>query len=219
MALGQRTKSSTEGTARRILDHARQAFNERGVTAVGIREIARDLDLSPGNVSYYFPTKEDLILALIEEMHAENNAAFASSTGPRDFVQLDASLRVVMRRDLDNRWLTRDAVGLLITLPALRPLQKRMHEARLARVDAIVERLIEAKLLDPKKLAERQVFLRQQLVTQVFFWISATILAAPDRDPASSLDAHARSALALFSAYCTPSGQRQLDDVLARTHR
>ena len=82
MSLGQRTKAGGNETARRILDHARRAFNERGVAAVGIREIARDLGLSPGNVSYHFPTKEALVVALIEQVHAENNAAVSAPDGP-----------------------------------------------------------------------------------------------------------------------------------------
>jgi AcrR family transcriptional regulator len=213
MAIGQRTRGA-EGTARRILEHARHAFNERGVTAVGIREIARELRLSPGNVSYHFPTKERLILALIEEMHAENNTAFAATDGPRDLAQLDAMIRAVMRRDLENIWLMRDAVGLLIVLPALRPLQKHMHRARQLRVDGIVERLTEAKLLDAKRIEARLNLLRQQVLTQLLFWIPSAIVAAPDRDPAASLDDHARAVLALFSFYCTPRGRLQLERLL-----
>lgn len=111
-------------------------------------------------------------------MHAANNATVATD-GPNDFVELDAIVRAVMRRDLENRWLMRDAVGLLIVLPALRPLQKRMHRGRQARVDAIVERLTNAKLLDV------------------------------------SLDDHARAVHALFSAFTTAAGQRQLEALLA----
>ena len=33
------------------------------MAAVGVREIARDLGLSPGNVSYHYPTNEALLLA------------------------------------------------------------------------------------------------------------------------------------------------------------
>ena len=51
-------------------------------------------------------------------------------------------------------------------------------------------------------------------LTQVFFWLPAAIVAAPDRDPAECLDGHARAALALFLAYCTPAGRRQLEAVL-----
>src|SRR6186997_2413830 len=114
MTLVQRTKSTaSRETARRILDHARQAFNERGVAAVGIREIARDLGLSPGNVSYHFATKDALLAALVLEAHAQNNAQIAASRGPLDFAEVDRMFHAIMQRDLANRWLMRDAVGFL----------------------------------------------------------------------------------------------------------
>jgi AcrR family transcriptional regulator len=216
MPLGQRTNAEPAGTARRILDHTRQAFNERGMAAVGIREIARGLGLSPGNVSYHFPTKEALVAALIEEAHARNKAAVAAPTGPLDFEKLDAIFRGIMGRDLDNQWVMRDAVSLLIAMPALRPREQQMQRAREARVDKIAARLIDAGLLERKRTEQALARLRLQLLTQVFFWLPAAILAAPDRDPAERLDAHARAALALFLPYCTAPGRRQLEAVLAR---
>src|SRR5690349_8385863 len=133
MESGQRPNSQVPGTARRILEHARQAFNERGVAAVGIRELARELELSPGNLSYHFATKEALIAALVAEVHAENNAD-AAPPGELDFVALDAIVRGIMRRDLAHIWFMRDAAGLLLSSPALREHHLQMQRAREARV-------------------------------------------------------------------------------------
>jgi AcrR family transcriptional regulator len=44
-----------------------------------MRDVARELGLSPGDVFYHFPTKEALIAALVEEAHANNNAVAAPS--------------------------------------------------------------------------------------------------------------------------------------------
>jgi len=211
VGLGQRPNPGYGGTARRILEHARRAFNERGVAAVGIRDIARELRLSPGNVSYHFATKEALVAALIEEAHGENEALFSRAAGPLDFAGLDVAIRAIMRRDLENRWVMRDCVGLLATLPALRPLHETMQRAREARADGIVARLVDAGLIEPG--ADRAL-LREQLLTQVFFWLPAAIVAAPGRDPAERLDVHARAALALFRADCTRAGRRALEAVL-----
>ncbi|HLK12460.1 MAG TPA: TetR/AcrR family transcriptional regulator [Candidatus Binatia bacterium] len=189
-------------------------FNERGVGAVGIREIARDLGLSPGNVSYHFPTKEALVGALFEQAHAENNALFETPAGPLDFVAVDRIVRAIMRRDLGHRWAMRDFVGLLVASPKLRALHRRMQRARDARVDHMIESLIDAGLLDPKTTARARPELRQQLFTQVFFWLPAAVVAAPGRDPAARLDAHARAVLALFAGCCTPAGRRQLEGLL-----
>jgi AcrR family transcriptional regulator len=206
MVLGQRPKSQPSDTARRILDHARKAFNERGVGAVGIRDLARELDLAPGNLSYHFPTKEALITALIEEMHDINNAV-AAPVGPIDFVKVDELVRNIMQRDVDHRWATRDAIGLMLSLPALRVQHEQMQRAREARADGIITRLIEARLLVP---ATDRAILRLQILTQIFFWVPSALIAEPDRDPSERLDLHARAALALFVRFATAAGRRQL---------
>lgn len=216
MGLGQRTNSPPPPTTvQRIRDHARASFNERGVGAVRIRDIARDLGLSPGNVSYHFPTKERLVAALMEEAHGTNETAVAAAEATFGFDTVLHLLRAVMHRDLENRWAMRDYVGLLVTMPALRPLHEQMQRAREARVDALVARLVTAGLLDRRRTQRALPELRLQLLTQVFFWLPAAIVAAPERDPAERLDAHCRAALALFRAYCTPPGRRRLDLALA----
>ena len=216
MGLGQRTNGG-RATDQRILEHARQVFNERGVAAVRIRDIARDLDLSPGNVSYHFSTKERLVAALMEEAHGQNEDLVAAPVGGFGFDTLFHILQAIMRRDLEHRWMMRDSVGLLVALPTLRPLHERMQRAREARIDAIVARLIDAGLLDRRRTQRALSELRLQVVTQVFFWLPAAIVTAPDRDPADRLDTHCRAALALFRAYCTPTGRRRLDAIIARS--
>jgi AcrR family transcriptional regulator len=207
MGLGQRTNSQPT-TVQRIRDHARAAFNDRGVGAVRIRDIARDLGLSPGNVSYHFATKERLVAALMEEAHGSNEGLVDASAEPFGFDALLRLLQTFMRRDLENRWAMRDFAGLLIAMPALRGPHEQMQRAREARVDAIVARLVAAGLLDRRRTQRALPELRLQLLTQVFFWLPAAIVTAPDRDPAERLDAHSRAALALFRAYCTPTGRR-----------
>ncbi len=49
----------------RIIDRALALFNEHGLERIGMRELARDLQLRPGNLTYHFARKEDLILAQV----------------------------------------------------------------------------------------------------------------------------------------------------------
>lgn len=205
---------NASATAERILEHARRAFNERGVSAVGIREIARELDLSPGNVSYYFPTKEDLVGALIRAGHAANNALVTSPKPIASFADVAAAARAMMRRDLENAWLLRDYVGLLFTMPSLRALHEETHRGRLARIDTIIDRLVEAKLLDPERVRAWRELLRLQVLNQVIFWLPSATMAAPEGDPATRIELHLRAAMALFLPHCTPAGKRQLEPLL-----
>ncbi len=58
----------TAGTRRRILDQARVVFVERGFEAATIREICRRAEANVAAVNYYFSSKEELYLAVIEDL-------------------------------------------------------------------------------------------------------------------------------------------------------
>jgi AcrR family transcriptional regulator len=54
----------------RIVEAARARFLSEGVDGASLREIARDAGTNIGMVVYYFPSKDDLFLAVIEEVYA-----------------------------------------------------------------------------------------------------------------------------------------------------
>lgn len=54
----------------RIVHAARAAFLAEGVDGASLRAIAKGAKTSVGMVSYYFPTKDDLFLAVVEEIYA-----------------------------------------------------------------------------------------------------------------------------------------------------
>lgn len=59
-------------TRSRILEEVLRQFNKKGIHQVGVREIARSLNMSPGNLSYHFPKKEDLLLEIIKNYSKTN---------------------------------------------------------------------------------------------------------------------------------------------------
>ena len=53
----------------RILEAAKARFVSDGVDAASLRSIASDADTSIGMIYYYFPTKDDLFFAIVEEVY------------------------------------------------------------------------------------------------------------------------------------------------------
>lgn len=53
----------------RILDAARERFAATGVDASSLRSIASDAGTSIGMIYYYFPTKDELFLAVVEDVY------------------------------------------------------------------------------------------------------------------------------------------------------
>ena len=58
----------TEDKREKILNAAKNAFAQKGFTAVGIREIAKDAGLNSATLYHYFKNKEEIYSELLEEI-------------------------------------------------------------------------------------------------------------------------------------------------------
>ncbi len=65
-----------------ILHKALKLFNENGIEYVGVREIAADLGYRVGNITYYFPTKNDIIEGLTAQLVELNLKLFVPEPEP-----------------------------------------------------------------------------------------------------------------------------------------
>lgn len=66
----------------RILHAARERFLLEGVDGASLRAIAKDAGTNIGMVYYYFPTKDDLFLAVVEEVYERVLADFVTALDP-----------------------------------------------------------------------------------------------------------------------------------------
>jgi AcrR family transcriptional regulator len=95
-----------KGEARRlgILRAAARVFRRSGVAAAGMRDIAEEADLSPGNLYYYFAGKDELLFfcqdRTLDRMLEAAQAARASAIPVAD--QLRAVIRAHLHYTLDE---------------------------------------------------------------------------------------------------------------------
>jgi AcrR family transcriptional regulator len=100
------TRMQQRSEARRldILHAAARVFRRRGTAAAGMREIADEAGLSPGNLYYYFDSKDELLVfcqeRTLEHMLAAVAAAKAAGQSPAE--QLRAVLREHVHALLDE---------------------------------------------------------------------------------------------------------------------
>lgn len=79
-----RVRQRNEARRLHILRAAARVFRRRGVAAAGMREIAQEAGLSPGNLYHYFSGKDEILLfcqeRTVERMQAAVDAARGSAT-------------------------------------------------------------------------------------------------------------------------------------------
>ncbi len=63
-------------TRQEILNSAITLFARRGILATTMADLARAIHMTPGALYWHFPTKEDLLLAAIEELNTHFLASF-----------------------------------------------------------------------------------------------------------------------------------------------
>lgn len=80
----------------RVLEAARARFLLEGVDGASLRAIAADADTSVGMIHYYFPTKDELFLAVVEDIYAAMLTDLAAALAPD--VPVEARLRRLYAR-------------------------------------------------------------------------------------------------------------------------
>lgn len=128
-------------TRARILERARVLFNERGIDNVGVRDLARDLEMSPGNLSYWFTRKDELVRGLLLELRARNAARPAQAAVETVEGLLDA-FRTALEAQLEYRCLTESIVHVARTWPALGEVYRETEALRRAALAAHVRVLV-----------------------------------------------------------------------------
>lgn len=87
-----------------VLEKALDLFNEKGYAHVGMRQLARELGISPGNLTYYFKKKEDVLAALLNQFSIRNTKTI------ENYLQLEptnANFLRLMRKIFENQFMYR----------------------------------------------------------------------------------------------------------------
>jgi AcrR family transcriptional regulator len=134
-------------TRQRILDAAIDQFGARGVDAVSLDEIARDVGVRKQTVLYWFPSKDELVDAVLESVAAELVVVIdaAVRSAPDDPLErIDAVVKAVFRPAVRRPALL-GLVREVSRLPAAQADRLRRH------VQPLVDRCVEYMALEMDK--------------------------------------------------------------------
>lgn len=96
----RKTRSTSEATRSLIFRTAMDAFRERGVEAVTMRQIAKSADIALGAAYYYFPAKEAIIQAYYDQVQTDYFAKVSAQFAEGEHNLLER-LRIAFHSKLD----------------------------------------------------------------------------------------------------------------------
>ncbi|MBK8492879.1 MAG: TetR/AcrR family transcriptional regulator [Saprospirales bacterium] len=196
-------------TREKILTQSLKLFNAQGMAQVGVRDIARHLGVSPGNLSYHFPKKEDLVLELVNRMRAVNdqcyNTYFSGIPSLPGFLQ-------TMRGVFSNQY---DHQGLLIGQEEMRRIlfneydYKAVEERRKTHFKTIFLGLAAAGEL--KLESEDADFLVSYMTLFGRFWILESFVSTPELSKEEAVEKYLRLLARQLALFATEQGKGSLN--------
>jgi len=106
-------KKAPRRTAERILEVTLELFNRFGEPNVSTTLISAELGISPGNLYYHYPAKDELINALFDRFERALNELLNASDGVRDVEDAWFFLHSLFELIWQHRFLYRDLNDLL----------------------------------------------------------------------------------------------------------
>lgn len=158
-------------TKDKILHRALEMFNEKGIEYVGIRELSEDLKIRPGNLTYYFATKDELVNELSVQLNHDNTGILkcVKDMSVEDFmVQIDR----IFKNHQKYRCLLLSFVHLMDRNKWIQERYLITKEKRSDTLKQIMERLFELEYLKKNCTKEERHYLVSVLGLVIRFWIS-----------------------------------------------
>lgn len=197
-----------------IVDKALEMFNERGIEYVGLRELAAVLNIRVSNITYYFPTKDDLVYELSQALSKANAELIVEKENltMTGFLQL---LQQVFQNHIRFRSLLLSVVHLMQQNKHLAATYKQTQSTRNATLTSNLQALANGGYLKLNDAEELQ-FLVSTLSLISRFWISEAAVSFRNLDATEQMDHYLMLVTKLFLPYCTPKGKKEIETFLER---
>ena len=211
-------KKAPRRTAERILETTLGLFNRFGEPNVSTTLISNELNISPGNLYYHFPAKEELVTALFNRYELALHELLEAAPGVKDVEDAWFFMHSLFELVWQYRFLYRDLNDLL---SKNRRLETHVKDALLHKNTAfrsLLDSLTHAKALQ-MTLAQSETT-ATHMVVMLTWWLSFEYVLNPrhaleDESSADSLRRGARHVLGLISPYAQDSHKAHFESLLA----
>lgn len=169
-------------TSERIVRAAIELFNQRGLQHVAVETIAAHIGISPGNLTYHFKRKRDLVHATFEVLQ-ERLIAVLKPRIPALSAREGAEYLVnILRSFWEFRFFFNALTFLLSQDSKLREKYFKFQELCLQSIDAGFQEMVQKGQLRPIRHPNSTRLLAENVWSQWLTWLRMQQLASPEAD-------------------------------------
>jgi AcrR family transcriptional regulator len=211
-------KKAPRRTAERILEVTLDLFNRFGEPNVSTTLISAELNISPGNLYYHYPAKDELVNALFTRYETSLHELLEAAPGVRDVEDAWFFMHTLFELVWQYRFLYRDLNDLL---SKNRRLETHVKDALLHKTTAfraLLDGLSHSKILQMD--ASQREMSATHMVVMLTWWLSYEYVRDPRHalEPQSaqqSLLKGAKHVLGLLSPFTAGEHRAHLNALLA----
>ncbi len=167
-------------TKDRILATSLSLFNERGLSQVTLRTIAKEMGISQGNLNYHFKKRQDIIEGLYFQLVGRMDDIFSDLvTREVDIPLIFESNRGVIEAFYDFRFFMLDFVQIMRENPSIQEHYLQLQKARIGQFQQTVMILQNKGLVRAEEFEDEFNHLYQRMSILGDFWLSAATISRP----------------------------------------
>ncbi len=197
-------------TQEKILTKALQLFNEKGIEYVGMRELAAELDMRVGNITYYFPTKDDLVHQIALGLAQLNSKTIVQNDDMTmtDFLQM---VQKTFENHHQYRGLLLSFVHIIRQNPIIAKSYERTQKIRNETWRINLMNLQKNKFL--KLTADEDIdFLVSSIALIARFWLSEAVISYSHLPEDSQREHYLKMIAKILAPYATAKGKKHIEE-------
>ena len=202
-------------TRDKILQTARLMFNKQGIDGCSARMIAAEMNISDGNLRYYFRTKEDLVYALYMQLADDFTQQFATydTTVSRSLEQVYQSIYSVYAQLYEHRYLMADFMAIMRKYPNIEEHYRALVEQRKRQFIHVIDILKKTGILKDELPPHQYGNLIEQFYVFSDAWIGQAEVFLKEATHEEKVKHYSQLAFSMIAPYLTSLGWQQYEQV------
>lgn len=202
-------------TKQRILQTSLQLFNQHGVDAVTVRQIAKEIGMSHGNLCYHFPNTDAIAETLYEQLIEEMNLVLGEPA-VLTYINLQAFYKLcafVFGKLYKYKFIIQDFTSLTRRNENLKHKHRNLIRSRRVFFKISIEAGIQAGFLKPDIIEGQYENFFNQLFIIGDFWLASAEILYEGREE-DKLPTYLNTAFTLIIPYLTEKGLNEYRELL-----